>query len=140
MPSSTVLKLADPHEYQRSARATDLQCLVATRGTFEATLTRIDLHRLGMQRAHVSPPGITDAHIARWAEVLPSEIICYSPRSEHCYRTSTSCRCDGCRFPGISRCIWETLFGHELAVPMNACGARITHFGFAVTERAQRAW
>jgi hypothetical protein len=50
MPSSAVRTFTDPDEYAASIRATRAELTVIGRGHFTANLTRIDLHRLWMQR------------------------------------------------------------------------------------------
>ena len=50
MPDSTVLSFTDSSEYQDAIRASTVQIFVGKPGTFKANLTRIDLHRLWMQR------------------------------------------------------------------------------------------
>jgi hypothetical protein len=65
MPSSAVLNFADPYAYQKAVHAADLQVFVAARGTFEATLTRIKLDRLWMQRARFSLPAVTHSAVGK---------------------------------------------------------------------------
>jgi len=65
MPSSAVLNFADPYAYQKAVQAADLQVFVAERGTFEATLTRIKLDRLWMQRARFSLPAVTHSAVGK---------------------------------------------------------------------------
>jgi AraC-like DNA-binding protein len=50
MPSSAVRTFTDPDDYAASIRATRAELTVIGRGRFTARLTRIDLHRLWMQR------------------------------------------------------------------------------------------
>jgi len=50
MPGSTISTFTDPDEYQSAIRATAAKLIISKPGTFKANLTRIDLHRLWMQR------------------------------------------------------------------------------------------
>ncbi|HET7882248.1 MAG TPA: helix-turn-helix domain-containing protein [Acetobacteraceae bacterium] len=137
MPNSSVLNFADPYDYQRAVHAANLQVTVATGGTFEAELTRIKLDRLWMQRARLSLPAITHSAVSRERsmiflqfdpeqppilhsghEVPPGDIVCYSPGSEHHYRTSTSYHCGGMSLaPEDLATMSETLAGRALAAP-----------------------
>jgi AraC-like DNA-binding protein len=75
MPSSAVRTFDDPYEYQTSIRAGGVKVVVTAAGAFHAELTRIDLHRLWMQRNRVSLPII--AHVAmhknRCAIMFPTD-------------------------------------------------------------------
>jgi AraC-like DNA-binding protein len=62
MPSSTVRTFSDPDDYASAIRATRAEITVTGRGHFIAKLTRIDLHRLWMQRFSDNLPRI--AHSA----------------------------------------------------------------------------
>lgn len=50
VPSSAVRTFTDPDDYATTIRATTVEMTVTERGDFTAKLTRIDLHRLWMQR------------------------------------------------------------------------------------------
>jgi AraC-like DNA-binding protein len=50
MPSSAVRSFSDPDEYAASMRASKAEITVTERGQFTAKCTKIDLHRLWMQR------------------------------------------------------------------------------------------
>jgi hypothetical protein len=58
MPSSAVLTSTDPDEYAASIRATTMDLTVMGRGQFTGTRTRIDLHRLWMQRLSENMPRV----------------------------------------------------------------------------------
>ena len=51
MPHSAIFKSSDPYEHQSSIRAGEVELLVTAPGSFHAELTRVDLHRLWMQRS-----------------------------------------------------------------------------------------
>src|SRR5215469_14130555 len=50
MPSSAVRKFTDPDDYAAAVRASRTELTITGRGKFSAKLTRVDLHRLWMQR------------------------------------------------------------------------------------------
>src|SRR5690242_5353215 len=50
MPSSAVRTFTDADDYAATIRAATVELTVTGRGDFRAKLTRIDLHRLWMQR------------------------------------------------------------------------------------------
>jgi AraC-like DNA-binding protein len=58
MPSSDVQIFSDPDDYASSIRAAKAEVTITRRGPFTAKLTRIDLHRLWMQRFSDSLPRV----------------------------------------------------------------------------------
>jgi hypothetical protein len=58
MPSSAVHSFIDPDEYAASIRATTIDLTVMERGQFAGKRTRIDLHRLWMQRLSENMPRV----------------------------------------------------------------------------------
>ena len=62
MPSSAVHTFTDPDDYGATIRNTKAEVTVTGRGQFAAKITRIDLHRLWMQRFSDNLPRI--AHSA----------------------------------------------------------------------------
>jgi hypothetical protein len=50
MPDSAVLTFTDPDAYYATIRTAEVKGIVTVRGDYRAELTRIDLHRLWMQR------------------------------------------------------------------------------------------
>jgi AraC-like DNA-binding protein len=109
MLSSAVLTFADPYDYQRSVRAADLKVIVAARGKFQATLTRIDLNRLWMQRSRLSLPTVTHSTVHKdrnpifflaeaeqipithsGIRISPGDIVFNSSGAEHHHRTSAN--------------------------------------------------
>ena len=93
MPSSAVHSFTDPDEYAASIRATTIDLTVMERGQFAGKRTRIDLHRLWMQRLSESMPRVVHSAFVtgraivtfrihpgpslawRGAELQPSNII-----------------------------------------------------------------
>lgn len=65
MPSSAVRIFSDPDDYAAAIRAATVVLTVTRRERFSATLTRIDLHRLWMQRFSEEAPRV--AHEANTA-------------------------------------------------------------------------
>ena len=106
MPNSAVRSFRDSDDYQRAVRGGDVQLSVTAAGQFEASLTRIDLHRLWMQRGEEKlsrivrcslPPSrsaifFLTAHQksvmhSSQAELSPGYIMSYAPGTEHYQRT-----------------------------------------------------
>jgi len=56
VPSSTVSTFDDPDAYHSTIRASGVRGISTSRGNFTAELTRIDLHRLWIQRSYESLP------------------------------------------------------------------------------------
>lgn len=137
MPSSTVLNLTDPHQYQSAVRGADLQVFITARGTFSAKLTRIDLHHVWMQRGHLSLSAVTrsamrpqrssivflaDADqspmLNNGNEVSPGDIVCYALQSEHHVRASGGYHCCAMSLtPDDLAAFGRALVGHELTAP-----------------------
>jgi|SRR5271155_349407 len=65
MPSSAVLTFSDADDYAAAIRQGAVEITVTGRGNFAATLTRIDLHRLWMQRCSENLPRIY--HVDEWS-------------------------------------------------------------------------
>jgi hypothetical protein len=61
MPSSAVRTFTDPDEYTASMRRGTVELTATGRGDFSAKLTRVDLHRLWMQRFSDNLPRVCDA-------------------------------------------------------------------------------
>ncbi len=110
MPGSTIQTFANPYDYQASVRAADLTVVVAARGEFKAQLTRIDLHRLWMQRSEMSLPSVTHSAVHKnrnpilfladaqqrpmahsGIEISAGDIVFNSSGAEHHHRTPANC-------------------------------------------------
>lgn len=137
MPGGVILKLPEPEQYQRAVRGSDSQVFVTERGTFAATLTRIDFHHLWMQRAHLTLPTVVHSAIHKQrsaivfladakqapmlntgVEVSPGDIVRYSSGSEHHLRTQSGYQCCAMSLtPEDLAAFGRTLVGQELKTP-----------------------
>ena len=66
MPSSTIGTFTDPDAYHAAIRNAEVEGIVTARGEYRAELSRIDLHRIWMQRAVESLPRIVIAKRSDW--------------------------------------------------------------------------
>jgi AraC-like DNA-binding protein len=64
MPSSAIHTFADPDDYATSFQEAQVEITVTERGHFTAELTRIDLHRVRMQRFSDDQPRIAHSALA----------------------------------------------------------------------------
>jgi AraC-like DNA-binding protein len=64
MPSSSFHSFADPQPYQAAIRAAEVEVLVTAKGEFHAELTKIDLHRLWLQRGRESLPRVFHSSVS----------------------------------------------------------------------------
>jgi AraC-like DNA-binding protein len=74
MLASTVRELTDPQEYRQAIRPARAEYVVTGRGRFLASVIRIDLHRLWMQRLHENLPRvwcIETQRIGLWFSAAP---------------------------------------------------------------------
>lgn len=139
MPSSAVRIFTDPDDYTTSIRATKAEVTVTGRGQFTAKLTRIDLHRLWMQRFSDNLPRI--AHSASmtgraiisfrtepgpsflWggAEMHTTNIMRASEGVNSYQRTSGSASWGAMSLPlADAAVVGETLAGCDLRPPRNS--------------------
>jgi AraC-like DNA-binding protein len=140
MPSSTILKLTDPYEYQIAmcrATAADSKTIVTSSGRYQSELTLIDLHRLGLQHARISLPRIgrgaprkdlclinfptadNQAQITfNGIEQPQSSISFYCPGAEYIASMSAECHWGGISLPpDILAAASEALVGCEITAP-----------------------
>jgi AraC-like DNA-binding protein len=137
MPHSAIFKSSDPYEHQSSIRAGEVELLVTAPGRFQAELTRVDLHKLWMQRGRELLPRI--AHVAtdksrtaiffladanqasmyhRGMELSPGCIAFYSSGSEHHQRTSTALNWAGMSLsPDDLAAAGQAIAGCDLVAP-----------------------
>jgi len=158
MPSSAVHTFTDPDDYAETTRATKAEMTVMGRGQFNAKLTRIDLHRLWMQRFSDNLPRV--AHSASmtgraiisfrtkpgpsflWsgAEMHPTDIM-RSSEGGSCYqRTSGSASWGAMSLPvADAAAVGETLAGCDLTPPRNAMLITPPPFTMAKLQRLHAA-
>ena len=110
VPSSSIHTARDPEEYERSVRGGDLSVVVTEPGQFAASTTRIDLHRLWMQRSSISLSTILHTHIWKvrsgiyfrtdskqasmahcGVPLSPGDIVAVSPSAEQHHRMPSDC-------------------------------------------------
>jgi AraC-like DNA-binding protein len=107
LPASSFATFTDPYPYQKSVRAGELEIATASKGDFRAELTRINLHRLWMQRSSERLPRISRMLVAseraaiffltsehqpailiNGVETSPGKIVVSSRGATHHHRTS----------------------------------------------------
>lgn len=137
MPSSAVFTFTDPYAYQTAIRAGDVEVVVTGRGEYRAELTRVDFHRLWMQRSRQSLPFVAHAatHKTRSAilfpadahqvpmhlagmEVSPGGIVRLSSGAE-VYQRARAGNAWGAMSlsPGDLAAVGQALIGYELSAP-----------------------
>jgi len=65
MPSNAVLSFTDPDEHHAAIRAGEATALVTAAGDYRGELTRIDLHKVWMQRGQASLPMIVHTAVSK---------------------------------------------------------------------------
>jgi AraC-like DNA-binding protein len=110
VPASAIFQSNDPYEYQGSLRAEEVGLVVTAPGEFRGEVTRIDAHRLWLQRGHESLPRIVHSTVSKrrngifflaephhapthhtGKEFPPGCMMVYSAGAEHHHRSSTVC-------------------------------------------------
>lgn len=137
MPSSAVLRFTDPYEHQKSIRGSQAELFITAPGTYRAELTRIDLHRLWMQRSRASLPHVGRYTVSKNRAVLffladagqapiyhdgfefsPGEIEFDSLASEHYHRVPAGGQWAAMSLPPEDLAAAGTaVVGHELSAP-----------------------
>jgi AraC-like DNA-binding protein len=136
MPDSSVLRFSEPYEYQKAVRAAAADILITSPGLFKAELTRIDLHRLWMQRGRESLPRIAKVANATSRrpilflthsrsplvlgrkELFAGEIMIYAPGSEHYQRSSSEVGWAAMSLaPDDFALVGQAITGRELVAP-----------------------
>jgi AraC-like DNA-binding protein len=138
VPGSVALHLSESEQYQSSVRGSDFRVFVMERGSFAAKLTRIDLDRLWMQRAHLTLSTVVHSAILKQrsaivfladaeqapmlntgVEVAPGEIVRYSLGAEHHLRAPSGYHCCAMSLtPDDLAAFGRTLVGQELKAPI----------------------
>ena len=130
--SSVIRTFQDPWEHQAFFRGADMKALVTTTGEYRSALTRIDLHRLWMQRSDVSLPTVT--HLSNTFNRIAIGFIA-DPQQAPSYHNGTEILADTilaaaigsdhhCRVLGPSRFAMMSLAPAELAVTSDALVGR----------------
>jgi AraC-like DNA-binding protein len=133
MPSSAIRTVTDLDEYRVANRRSCVELTVTARGAFTASITRIDLHRLWMQRGRESLPRIRHAEpdserniiafltqegqgtVRNGVEFRPGDIALLSPRHSHRYRSFGPVHWGGMSLPLADMAeIGATVAGREL--------------------------
>jgi AraC-like DNA-binding protein len=139
MPSSAVHTFTDPDDYAAAIRATKAEVTVTGRGDFTAKITRIDLHRLWMQRFSDNLPrvghsaGISGRTIISFrtepgpsllwggADMHPTNIVRHGEGESTFQRSSGSASWGAMSLPvADAAALGETLAGCDLTPPRNA--------------------
>ncbi len=139
MPSSAVRAFTDPDDYAAAIRQGTYELTVTERGHFAAKLTRIDLHRLWMQRFYDNLPRISE--IAGWGgraviafrtepgpsllssgtEMQPTSIIRYSEGQNYYRRSSGFAAYGSMSLPLVEMAaVGEALGAVDLTPPRDA--------------------
>ncbi len=167
MPNSTVLSLTEPEQYEENVRGSNIKEFVTARGAYEAQLTRIELHRLWMQRGRKSLPGVSHTVVLKGRApivflvdmdqqpmlnggmvVRAGEIVAYREATEHHLRTSAGYHCATISLSLDDLATYgRALVGRELAAPLvnrvvrpsTASMARLMHLHKAAADLALNA-
>jgi hypothetical protein len=139
MPSSAVRTFTDPDDYTTAIRQETSELTVTERGHFTAKLTRIDLHRLWMQRFCDNLPRIS--HITGWGgraviafrtetgpsllsngiEMEPTNLVRYSEGQNYYRRSSGFAAYAGMSLPLAEMAAFgEALVAVDLTPPRDA--------------------
>jgi hypothetical protein len=139
MPSSAVRSFSDPDDYAAGIRKGTVELTAIGRGKFTAELTRIDLHRLWMQRFSEHLPRIS--HVAGWGgraviafrthsgpslvrsgfEMQPSGIVRHSEGRSYFQRSSGSACSAAMSLPVEDMAsVGESMAGRDLMPPRDA--------------------
>ena len=86
MPSSAILSFTDPYPYQVAFRAAQLEFLPTERGDFRAELTKVDFHRLWIQRGEESLPRIFHGAVSPQRAAIGFLSDWNQPEYRHCGR------------------------------------------------------
>lgn len=144
MLSSRVFAFTDPIEYQAAIRAANVTVVPTARGVFRAELTRVDFHRLWMQRFAESAPVVkfTAMHRRRsiivflaqpdqpeihhgGMDVSADDIVVYGRAASVHHRTTAPCHFGSMSLTqdDLAKTSYA-LVGRELAAPEETCRVR----------------
>lgn len=140
MLSSTILKLADPYDYQTAmgrGTAADLKTVVTSPGVYQSELALMELHQLGLQHGWTSLPRIVrgaskknlcaidfltadnKAHVTfNGTEAPESHIVFFCPGAEHVVSASAGLSWCGISLsPETLGLASQALAGYEITAP-----------------------
>lgn len=136
MPSSSMRTFFDPQEYAAAIRAGEVEITLSKRGNFTATLIRIDLHHLWMQRFNESAARlrhvaqVTDRRIITFLSSPGPElmshgiskpvdaIVCHAAGDDYYERSSGPCCWAGMSLPAPKMAaMGAAVVGRDLAAP-----------------------
>lgn len=133
MPASAVYAATDPCEYGAVIRGADVNVLISRRGSFRAKVTRIDLHKMWLQRGQENLPRIfrstppenrvvvsfvteeSSPVIRLGSEVSPQQIIIMSPGRLSTWRSLGAARWCAMSLPTEDFLFWgRALTGRDV--------------------------
>jgi AraC-like DNA-binding protein len=139
MPSSRVFSFSDPYQYQHAVRGSAERISVTAKGDFRASLTRIDLDRLWMQRGSANLPevALSATTVERVGlffladheqapirfngmEFSPGELIIDAPRGGYNHRADGPLRWAALSLTPKDFAAAGLLAGRELTIPSTA--------------------
>ena len=158
MPSSAVRTFTDPDDYAASIRAGEVELTVIGRGQFSAKGTRIELHRLWMQRFSDSLPRVLHtALVTRRAtvqfrtepgpdlfvsgrEIGPTNLLRHSVLDDWHQRSSGSVSFAGISLPVEDMAaVGEAMAGIDLAPPRDTISTAPSPLAMAKLQRLHAA-
>jgi AraC-like DNA-binding protein len=143
MPLSAVRRFGDADDYATAIRGGVVEMTVTERGSFSAKLTRIDLHRLWLQRFSENLPRVADiAGLASGRayftfrtrsgpelrqsglEIVPSAVLRFSQADEYYHRSYGAADFATISLPlAAVAAVGETMAGADLSPPSDAISA-----------------
>jgi AraC-like DNA-binding protein len=84
VPASSVQNYLDPYPYQAAIRAAELEFIPTAKGAFHAELTKIDLHKLWMQRGNESLPRVFHGVVSPKRAIIGFLSDPHQPGCRHC--------------------------------------------------------
>jgi AraC-like DNA-binding protein len=159
MPSSAVRRFSDADDYAAAIRGGAVEMTVTERGSFSAKLTRIDLHRLWLQRFSENLPRVADVTrlvagrayftfrtrsgpglLESGREIVPSAILRHGQADQYYHRS-----CGVADFATMSlplaavAAVGETMAGADLTPPRDAISATPPPAAMARLQRLHAA-
>jgi AraC-like DNA-binding protein len=137
MPQPAIFQSSDPYEHQRSLRADAVELVVTGPGDFRGEVTRIDVHRLWLQRSRESLPRVVHSAVSQnrngiffladaeqaptrhtGKEFPPGCMMVYSAGAEHHHRASSPCHWAAMSLPLEDlAAVGQAIAGRDLTAP-----------------------